>query len=77
MPSSTNSISREDDGVEEKISSGVPLYRHPAARNAEGPLVVRVHPDGRPVREDEDQNVVPQDEDLRQYLLAKVKLPDY
>lgn len=73
----------------ERIESGTPLYRKPSKyfraplpvarrppQGAEGPLVVRVHPDGTPVRDDE-QNVVPQDEDLRQYLLAKVKLPDY
>lgn len=42
----------------------------------EGPLIVRVYPDGRPVK-DPEQNLVPQDEDLRQYMLAKVKLPEY
>lgn len=36
--------------------------------------VVRVYPDGTPVKD--FQNSVPQDEDLRQFLLSKVKLPD-
>lgn len=36
--------------------------------------VVRVYPDGTPVKD--TQNVLPQDEDLRQFLLSKVKLPD-
>lgn len=40
----------------------------------EGPVVVRVYPDGTPVRD--SQNSVPQDEDLRQFLLSKVKLPE-
>lgn len=39
-----------------------------------GPMVVKVYPDGRPVR----ANVpLPQDEDLRLYKLSKVKLPIY
>lgn len=39
-----------------------------------GPMVVKVYPDGTPVKE----NVpLPQDEDLRQYKLSKVKLPNY
>lgn len=39
-----------------------------------GPMVVKVYPDGTPVKE----NVpLPQDEDLRQYKLSKVKLPTY
>lgn len=39
-----------------------------------GPMVVRVYPDGTPVKE----NVpLPQDEDLRLYKLSKVKLPSY
>lgn len=39
-----------------------------------GPMVVKVYPDGTPVKE----NVpLPQDEDLRQYRLSKVKLPNY
>lgn len=42
----------------------------------EGPVAVRVYPDGTPVR-DTQENVVPQDEDLRQYLLSKVRLPEY
>lgn len=70
----------EQEPIVERIESGTPLYRKspkffaPPSQNSEGPLVVKVYPDGRPV---EEQNVVPQDEDLRQYLLAKVKLPDY
>lgn len=82
----------EVTNVEEKFESGAPLYRKPPMKffappiptirrrpvqsgGGEGPFIVRVYPDGRPVVE--EQNVVPQDEDLRQYLLAKVKLPDY
>lgn len=74
---------------EERFESGAPLYRRVSPKfftrrpinnnnnnNQEGPLVVKVYPDGRPV-EDEQQNLVPQDEDLRQYLLAKVQLPVY
>lgn len=39
-----------------------------------GPMVVKVYPDGTPVRE----NVpLPQDEDLKQYKMSKVKLPNY
>ncbi|RZC39784.1 rhythmically expressed gene 5 protein [Asbolus verrucosus] len=40
-----------------------------------GPVVVKVYPDGRPVRESTSQ--VPQDEDLRQYQLSKVKIPSF
>lgn len=70
-----------EQDVEERIDSGVPLYRKVSPKfyqrrpTVEGPLVVKVYPDGRPV--EDEQNVVPQDEDLRQYLLAKVKLPVY
>lgn len=39
-----------------------------------GPMEVRVHPDGSPVREPLDQ--LPHDEDLRQYQLSKVKIPN-
>lgn len=38
-----------------------------------GPGVVKVYPDGRPVIEHTSQ---PQDEDLRQYQLSKVKIPN-
>lgn len=72
--------------VVERIESGTPLYRkspkffapqqQQQQQNGEGPLVVKVYPDGRPV-EEQSNVVVPQDEDLRQYLLAKVKLPVY
>ncbi|XP_060534249.1 rhythmically expressed gene 5 protein [Cylas formicarius] len=37
-----------------------------------GPMLVKVFPDGTPVRE---STVLPQDEDLRQYRLSKVKVP--
>lgn len=39
-----------------------------------GPMVVRVHPDGTPV---EEVQRIPQDDDLRQYQLTKIKLPDF
>lgn len=39
-----------------------------------GPMVVKVYPDGTPVK---DNMPLPQDEDLRQYKLSKVKLPNY
>lgn len=74
-----NSVQQEEEVVEERIDSGVPLYRKVSPkffrRPVEGPWVVKVYPDGRPV--EDEQNAVPQDEDLRQYLLAKVKLPAY
>lgn len=38
-----------------------------------GPMVVKVYPDGSPVQ-NEPQNV-PQDEDLRQYKLSQIRLP--
>nr|CAI5833110.1 unnamed protein product [Callosobruchus analis] len=37
-----------------------------------GPMEVRVYPDGTPVRENRP---LPQDEDLRQYKMSKVKIP--
>lgn len=47
-------------------------YEHEAPLT--GPMVVKVYPDGTPVKE----NIpLPQDEDLRQYRLSKVKLPNY
>lgn len=79
-----NSVQQEQEKVVERYDSGLPLYRKvspkfftPTRRpqNIEGPFVVKVYPDGRPV--EDEQNDVPQDEDLRQYLLAKVKLPVY
>lgn len=39
-----------------------------------GPMVVKVYPDGRPVKAGIP---LPQDEDLRQYKLSKLKLPNY
>lgn len=39
-----------------------------------GPMVVKVYPDGSPVGEPEE---IPQDEDLRQYQLSKVALPNF
>lgn len=39
-----------------------------------GPLVVRVYIDGTPV---EDTRRIPQDDDLRQYQLTKIKLPNF
>lgn len=39
-----------------------------------GPVVVRVYPDGTPVRE---STQAPQDDDLRQYQLQHVKIPDF
>jgi len=39
-----------------------------------GPMVVRVYPDGTPVQE---QQALPQDEDLKQYKMSKVKLPSF
>jgi hypothetical protein len=39
-----------------------------------GPAVVKVYPDGRPVREEASR--APQDDDLRQYQLSKVKIPN-
>lgn len=39
-----------------------------------GPMVVRVYPDGTPVRE---STQTPQDEDLRQYKLQHIKIPDF
>lgn len=70
---------QQEETFEERLDSGAPLYRKVSPkfyrRPFEGPLVVKVYPDGRPV--EDEQNVVPQDEDLRQYLLAKVKLPAY
>ncbi|ENN73268.1 hypothetical protein D910_02827, partial [Dendroctonus ponderosae] len=39
-----------------------------------GPMVVKVYPDGRPVRE---STQTPQDDDLRQYQLQKVKIPTF
>lgn len=38
-----------------------------------GPMVVRVHPDGTPVQEGPES--IPQDEDLRQYMLSQIRLP--
>ncbi|CAH1118532.1 unnamed protein product [Phaedon cochleariae] len=38
-----------------------------------GPMVVRVYPDGRPVKDDAP---LPQDEDLRQYQMSKLKIPN-
>lgn len=38
-----------------------------------GPMVVKVYPDGRPVRENDRK--IPQDDDLRQYQLSKTKIP--
>lgn len=39
-----------------------------------GPMVVRVYPDGRPVSETKPQ--MPQDEDLRQYQMSKIRIPN-
>lgn len=39
-----------------------------------GPMVVRVYPDGTPVRETEP---LPQDDDLRQYQWSRIKLPSF
>lgn len=39
-----------------------------------GPMEVRVYPDGTPVRDSLKQ--LPHDEDLRQYQLSKVKIPN-
>ncbi|CAH0548719.1 unnamed protein product [Brassicogethes aeneus] len=39
-----------------------------------GPMVVRVYPDGTPVREPQRY---PQDDDLRQYQLSKIKIPNF
>lgn len=39
-----------------------------------GPMVVKVYPDGTPVK---DKAFLPQDDDLNQYKLSKVKLPSY
>lgn len=37
-----------------------------------GPMVVRVHPDGRPVIEDK---VLPVDDDIHHYMMMKTKVP--
>lgn len=39
---------------------------------AYGPMVVRVHPDGRPVQEDK---VLPVDDDIHHYMMMKTKVP--
>lgn len=40
---------------------------------AYGPMVVRVHPDGRPVQEDK---VLPIDDDVHHYIMMKTKIPN-
>lgn len=37
-----------------------------------GPMVVRVHPDGRPVQEDK---ILPVDDDVQHYIMMKTKIP--
>lgn len=39
-----------------------------------GPMVVRVYPDGTPVK---DSMPLPQDDDLRQYQMSQVKIPNF
>lgn len=39
---------------------------------AYGPMVVRVHPDGRPVKEDK---ILPVDDDIHHYMMMKTKIP--
>lgn len=39
-----------------------------------GPMVVRVYPDGTPVKDDVP---LPQDEDLRQYQMSKIQIPNF
>lgn len=37
-----------------------------------GPMIVRVHPDGRPVQEDK---IIPMDDDVHHYMMMKTKIP--
>lgn len=40
---------------------------------AYGPMIVRVHPDGRPVQEDK---VLPVDDDIHHFMMMKTKIPN-
>lgn len=51
------------------------LYTTPKYESLNGPIVVKVYPDGRPVIESTSH--LPLDEDLRQYQMSKAKLPTF
>lgn len=57
------------------LYENIPIREEYSQPPLTGPMVVKVFPDGTPVKEEIQE--MPYDEDLRQYKLSKVKLPSF
>lgn len=69
---------RYPDVVKEELPYDIINFQRPVYKNAplDGPMIVKVYPDGTPV-EDDDSNVRVEDEDLKHYKLLKQRLPTF